>query len=80
MLTVYVRLSDLEEIETACPSGMDSQLDVHIVSDLAWESDEGTSVACEQKNVQQVKNVLQSITVKGIDEQSIQDLRRRFGC
>lgn len=83
MYTIYVRLSDLQMIENMCPQDMDSQLDVHIISDMAWQTPDGSAsveVVCMLEDVLAVQTIFPSVVVNGRDQQSIDDLRRRFGC
>ncbi len=81
MQTIYVRISDLEELEDICPPGVDEHLDVHIVSDPAWETTATqVTIACEESAANGIAALLPSAKVLPMDNPALSSIRRRFGC
>lgn len=80
MFIIFVRLSDVGNLEQISPQGLEEKAEIHIVSDLAWPSEGELTVACTSDAAPLVRNELEGIVCKIIDESQAADLKRRFGC
>lgn len=83
MLTIYAKISDLLELENTLPEGIENELEVHIVSDLAWENseeDKNITVVCDKSDYSLIKNIIHEVTIVPLEKDSLNNIKRTFGC
>ncbi len=82
MFTIYVRISDLLNLEDRCPPRVEETVTVHIVADPAWapSSDGQTMVACAEALVADVRVLLPGVQVVGKTPEQLAQIQKQFGC